>query len=144
MRTTHTLGLGALITAAALVAPAGASATPPTTVSGKFAGPVVYTNCDQAPPSPAIASGDWTATLNGPTAKATFDLWVDGTPHVAYKYPGMKVAPNSTTSHFVLYGKTLAGLLTVTVNGDVMEYAIAPYSYNGLTCDRVTFPGTVD
>jgi hypothetical protein len=30
------------------------------------------------------------------------------------------------------------------VHDGLMAYTIAPYSYNGLVCDSVTFPGVVD
>ena len=80
-------------------------------------------------------------TLHWNSAKATFDILVGGVPHVAYTFPGMKQATVDGTV-FVIYGRTGAGLLTVTLfpSGD-MTYVIAPYSYEGLSCRSVTYPG---
>ena len=145
MRTSRVLGLAALLSTASLVLPATANADPATTVTGRFAGKIAYTHCTEGtPPTPGIASGTWSVTLHGPTAKATFDILVDGAPHLAYTFPGMKEAPGSGPTHFVVYGKTQAGLLTVSVDDRSMAYRIEPYSYGGLTCASVTYPGTVD
>jgi hypothetical protein len=142
--TTRTLGLAAVLSAAGLVAAAGASANPPTTVTGHFTDSVQYDHCTVGtPPSPADLTGDWSVTLHGPSAKGNFRILVNDVVHVDYKFGGMKEGPNSTPSNFVVYGKTLAGLLTVRVNGTDMTYTIAPYSFDGLTCDSVTFPGFV-
>jgi len=145
MRTVHATGFAAVLAATALVAPGAASAASPTTVTGDFAGRIAYDHCTAGTPAhPGVAGGDWSVTMNGSTAKATFNILIDGAAHVAYTFPGMKQAPNSTPTTFVFSGRTGAGLLTVTVDSSGMAYRIAPYSYGGLVCDSVTFPGTVD
>ena len=148
MRTSRAVGLTALLASTLLGSTAllagGASADPATVVSGNFKGPITYSHCTQGtPPSPGIAGGTWSVTLHGSSAKGAFDILIDKEPHLSYTFPGMKQAPGSTASHFVVYGRTLAGLLTVSVNDSSMAYTIAPYSYDGLTCESVTFPGTV-
>ena len=141
MRTTRALGLAAVLAATALVAPNGASAASPVTVSGEFAGQITYVGC--TPPA-ATTSGDWSITLHGTSAKGFFDILVNEEPHLTYTFPGMKLAPGSTASSFVASGRTAAGLLTVTVTPSVKEYKIAPYHYGDLTCDSVTYPLTLD
>lgn len=145
MRTTHALGAAVLLTAA-LLAPTGASAAPPVTVTGTFDDTVTvdYDLCTTDTPTDH-ASGTWSVTLNSTsTAKGSFTMDLNGQPHVAYTYPGMKQAPGNTESSWSVYGKTMAGLLTVTVTGGDMEYRISPYNYNGLSCRSATFHGLVD
>jgi hypothetical protein len=145
MRTLHAAGFAAVLAATALVAPGGASAATPTTVSGEFSPDIAYEQpCTGDIPS-GVADGTWSVTLNSrSTAKGTFVITVGGEPHVAYTFPGMKQAPNSTVDDFMVYGKTMAGLLTVRVADDLMSYRIEPYSYDGLSCKSVTYFGTVD
>ncbi|HEX2895315.1 MAG TPA: hypothetical protein VHO29_15050 [Marmoricola sp.] len=147
MRTTPVLGAAAVIATTALLAPAGASAAQPVTVSGTFdeTRPVAYDTCVADPTTTNYPSGTWSVTLNSTaTAKGTFAMELNGEPHVAYTYPGMKQAPGNTSTSWLVYGKTMAGLLTVTVNGDAMEYRISPYNYGGLSCQSATFYGLVD
>lgn len=145
MRTTRALGLGAVLAATALIAPGGATAASPTTYTGSFDGPVDYVNCTTTEPE-HYATGTWSVTMHGTSAKASFTIYFDDdpTPHVAYTFPGMKQAPTNTASDWLVSGKTLAGMLRVAVHDDVMTYTIEPYNYDGLSCASATFPGTVD
>ena len=136
------LGSTLLLFLGFVAAPLSASAAPATSYDGVFAGSIAYDKC--APnPGHDVTSGTWSVTLHGASAKATFDIYVNGAPHVAYTYPGMKTAAVSGTV-FTAYGATQAGPLTITLfdDGD-FTYVIAPYSYDGLTCQRVTYSGTV-
>jgi hypothetical protein len=115
------------------------------TVSGSFSDPIVYEQpCTGTIPA-GDAGGTWSITLNSTsTAKGTFAITIGTEPHVAYTFPGMKQAPGSTSEDFVAYGKTAAGLLTVTVADGLMFYKIAPYHYGDLSCSSVTYKGTVE
>jgi len=67
---------------------------------------------------------------------------VDKVPHVSYVFPMMKQIPIGPSQVFSVYGVTQAWLLTVTLRNDgLMTYVIAPYNYNGVSCDSVTYPG---
>lgn len=144
MRTIRMLSSAVLVGAMAVVTPGGAaSAAPPTTYTGVFGGVIDYTGCTTGTPLVgAEASGPWSMTLHGTSAKGSFEILVNGEPHVAYVYPGMKQAPIGTDYTFSVHGLTQAGLLTVSlkVNGN-MTYTIAPYNNGGLSCASVTFPG---
>jgi hypothetical protein len=133
--------VGALAAVLALTAaPGAASAAAATTYQGTFSGAIVYTGC-LTTPQQAVASGTWAVTLHGNSAKGEFDILVNGAPHVAYTFPGMKQAQVPDTT-FVVYGKTQAGLLTVTLYpNSQMTYVIAPYSLDGLSCTSVTYSG---
>jgi hypothetical protein len=144
MRTSRALGLTAVLASTALIAPGAASAARPTTYSGEFDGHIAYVGCTTDHPVPGDATGTWSVTLHGTAARGVFDITIDGTPDVAYTYPNLKQAPAGADTDLSVYGPTQAGLLTVTVRGDRMEYTIAPYGYNGVSCASVTFPGTVD
>jgi hypothetical protein len=143
MRTLHAAGFAALLAATALVAPGGATAASPTTYSGQFDGPVVYEQCTTTPPT-NYATGDWSVTMHGTSAKGTFTIMFGEETHVAYTFPGMKQAPGNTASDWLVSGRTMAGLLTVAVHGTDMTYTIEPYNYDGLSCASATFPGTAD
>ena len=131
--------LVALLTLAVGPGAASAAGNGTSTYRGTFGGSIVYVGCKTT--GHQTTSGTWAVTLNGNSAKATFDISVNGVPHVAYTFPGMKVATVEGTV-FAIYGRTGAGLLTVTLfpSGD-MTYKIAPYSYEGLNCTSVTYPG---
>jgi len=125
----------------ALVAPAGASAAPSTTYTGTFGGQITYQGCTSKVEK-AKTSGEWTMTLHGTSAKGTFNILVNGEPHVAYVFPMMKQIP-IPNQVFSVYGVTQAGLLTVTLANDGgMTYVIAPYSLEGVSCTSVTYHGT--
>jgi len=145
MRTVHATGFAAVLAATALVAPGAASAASPVGYSGQFDEfhAVQYVGCTTASPTADYASGEWSIKLQGTSAKATFAMELNGEPHVAYTYAGMKQAPGGVEGNWVAYGKTGAGLLTLTVTGLTMEYKIAPYNYNGLSCQYAIFPATV-
>jgi hypothetical protein len=144
MRTLHAAGFAAVLAATALVAPGAATAAPPTTYSGSFAGSIQYVGCTEGtPPSPGIAGGTWSVDLQRSSAKGTFAITLDGVKHVSYVYPGMTQAPVTGSTTFSVYGETQAGTLTVTLKRDRLAYTIAPYNYGGLSCVSVTFPGTL-
>jgi hypothetical protein len=79
-----------------------------------------------------------------PSAKVTFDILVNGAPHVSYVFPGMEVATPKHGDVLSVSGLTGAGPLTVTVtkNGR-MAYTIAPYEFGDLSCTSVTYPGYI-
>jgi|GEM_PF-2013725 len=149
MRTIRMLSSAVLVGAMAVVTPGGAAtAAPDTTYAGVFGGGIVYKGCTTTP-APATTSGSWSIMLKRtsthgtvPSAKGTFDILVNGQPHVSYVYPNMELAAGGPNTTLEVSGMTGAGLLTVTVkdNGK-MTYTIAPYNYGGLTCDSVTYPG---
>jgi len=151
MRTIRMLSSAVLVGAMAVVTPGGAaSAATETTYAGVYGGGILYKGCTQ-PPDAATTSGSWSIMLkrtstNGtvPSAKGTFDILVNGLPHVSYVYPNMELATGGPNTTLEVSGMTGAGLLTVTLkdNGK-MTYTIAPYSYNGLKCESVTYPGHV-
>jgi hypothetical protein len=143
MSTIRALSGGALLATISLMAAGAATGASPTTYSGDFDGDVVYENCTTTPPD-NYATGDWSVKMHGTSATGSFTIEFGTETHVAYSFPGMKQAPGNTASSWVVYGRTMAGLLTVSVTGDQMQYRIAPYNYDGLSCDSATFPGTVD
>lgn len=135
---------GGILAAALAIATSAvpASAAAPTTYGGEFGGRIVYTGCTTKAPK-ATTSGTWSVTLQGSAAKATFDIYVNGEPHVAYTFPGMKQLPVEAPTVFSVYGTTSAGPLTVTLTRTQLAYTIAPYNYNGLSCESVTYPGSL-
>ena len=145
MKTKRMIGCGAAIAALGvlgLATPVGAAAT----YSGVFRGDIVKSDCSSPPPW-QTTSGTWSVTLHGNTATATFDIYVDGQPHVAYKFPGMKQLPTSGHQLFSVSGVTGAGPLTVTaMDNGRFSYTIAPYDlqYDPTTeyaCASITYPG---
>jgi hypothetical protein len=142
MHSLRSLSGGVLAGTLALAVATPASAAPPRTYDGTFNGDIVYSGCTTTPP-PATTSGTWAVTLHGKSAEATFDIYVNGEPHVAYTFPGMKQLPVQDPTVFSVTGATQAGPLTVTLSGSELAYTISPYSYDGLTCQSVTYPGTL-
>jgi hypothetical protein len=140
MRTKKMMACGAVTAALAFGTGAGASAGTPWTYDGTFGGDIAYNGCTTAVPS-ATTTGTWAVILHGTSAKATFDIDVNGQPHVAYTFAGMKQLPVEEPTVFSIRGKTQAGTLTVTLTGASLTYTIAPYDYDGLTCSSVTYPG---
>ena len=98
----------------------------------------------EAEQKPDYATGDWSVTMHGTSAKGGFTIMFGTETHVAYTFPGMKQAPGNTASNWLVSGRTMAGMLTVAVHGRDMTYTIEPYHYDGLSCDRAIFPGYVD
>ena len=141
MRRTSSISAGAAVAALALTALSiPAAAAPQATYDGEFGGSIVYQGCTT--PAPVnTTSGTWSVTLHGTSAKAVFDIYVNGEPHVAYTFPGMKQAPVEPPTVFSVHGTTAAGPLVVTLKHTRLSYTIAPYSYDGLTCASVTYPG---
>ena len=138
---------GATATASiALLAIGTPVASAATTYSGVFRGDIVKTDCSNPPPW-VTTSGTWAVTLHGKTATSVFDIYVDGQPHFAYTFPGMKQLPTGAHQLFSVTGMTGAGPLTVTVTDKgKFTYTIAPYNlqYDADTlysCASVTFPG---
>ncbi|NMM22310.1 MAG: hypothetical protein HHJ11_02210 [Phycicoccus sp.] len=149
MRTIRMLSCALLVGAMAVVTPGGAaSAAPAMTYTGVFgdadgnALAIAYVGCTTTPPE-AVTKGDWSMTVHGTSAKASFKIFVDGVLHVAYTFPAMKQAPVGDDDYtFSVHGVTQAGLLTVSLKKDGdMTYTIAPYGYGGLSCTSVTYPG---
>ena len=132
------VGAAAVMTAAA---PATAAPIDTRTYQGEFAGTVDYQGCTTQAPADVTTSGSWAVTLHGTSAMATFNILVNDAPHVAYVFPSMKQAPVGPGTTFSVYGATQAGLLTATLTGDDFAYRIAPYDYDGLSCESVTYPG---
>lgn len=130
------LGLGLVST--------GAHAAP-TTYSGVFSGPVVYSTCT-VPPAPGthVAGGTWRVNLHDQKATARFVITVDGAPHVAFTAQLDRVA--SSTATFEAEILTAAGPLVVTLRGSDFSYVIAPYDYSafgGAVCASVEYDGTL-
>jgi hypothetical protein len=147
-RFVHVLA-GATATASlALLAIGTPAASAATTYNGIFRGDIAKTDCSNPPPW-QTTSGTWSVTLHGSTATATFDIYVDGAPHFAYKFPGMKQLSAGAHELFSVTGLTGAGPLTVTATDKgKFSYTIAPYNlqYDENTlysCASVTYPGRV-
>jgi hypothetical protein len=88
------------------------------------------------------ADGTWNVAINSKgLATSTFNIFVDGTHHVAYGVPATPVTV--TGSGWSFQFDTLAGTLVVSWNGATFRYDF-PYGYslNGLTCSRVTYSGS--
>ncbi|HEX9042210.1 MAG TPA: hypothetical protein VF838_14485 [Trebonia sp.] len=124
----------------AFAAPVGAATT--TTYHGTFTS-VTYTNCAGGTPPVAAASGVWSISAHG-TSDATLavNIFVAGSHHVSFGGPvAQTTIPGATVAVEV---PTLAGPLVVSVTGQALSYKIAPYDFNGLTCDSVLYSGVLD
>jgi hypothetical protein len=115
-----------------------AAAGPVTSYHGVFTG-VSYGS--GAPVTPA--SGSWNVAWRDGKVTATFNIFVDGTHHVAYGVPPKVITTSTTATSFSFLTGASANPLTVTITGDVMTYVIAPYDYQGTHYDVVTYSGTV-
>lgn len=149
MRTLRLTIGGLLVASAALLgfaSTAGAASTADRTYAGVFGGHVSYQGCTTSHPN-VTASGDWSVTLHGGTAKADFTIYTSAdpsTPHVQYVFPSMKQTLGGGDQVFSAYGLTQAGVLTITLKqSGSFTYVIAPYSIDGVSCDVVTYYGTV-
>ena len=136
------LGLVAVLLAAAVVLAATASAATTTTYHGVFSGPVVYKGCTNTPP-PAIASGTWSVALHGATdATIAVNIFVNGAHHVSFGGTVPQVAPEKKQA-FAVTIPTQAGPLMISLVGEKLVYRIAPYDLVGITCQSVTYNGTL-
>lgn len=141
MRKTTMAAAGLLAALPLTITGATATAAPPTTYDGVFDGPVVFDNCVPAQPA-ATASGSWSVTLHGRSAKADFDLWSNGEPHAVYTFPGMKQLDPPAGTTFVLEGRMNVGTLTVTLtDAGAFTYHVEPFLGYDVTCDSLTYPG---
>lgn len=141
MRTIRMMTGAALVGSMAWVTQGGVAAgAEQTAYAGEFAGHIAYVGCTSKP-KPATTTGTWSITLHGTSAKGTFDILVNGEPHVSYVYLSLKQLPVGPETTFSVSGVTQAGPLTVNLLGGQMTYTIAPYNYNNLSCTSVTYPG---
>jgi hypothetical protein len=134
----------ALAAFVAAVATAAAASSGPvtTTYHGTFSGPVVYSGCTSEPPA-AIASGTWTVALHGQTdATVTVNIFTNGKHHVSFGGTFPQIAPSGGQT-FAVAIPTLAGPLVVSLTGATFTYRIAPYDAFGITCDSVTYSGSL-
>lgn len=135
------MATAAAVTALAFSGIGGAaSATPNQTFHGIFSH-VVYTP-ETGAPTTASAAGTWNVAIHhGTVGTATFNLFVDGVHHLAYGLPGQVVTttPDGWTFSF----PTLAGTLTVTLDGSTLSYDIPDYSYDGVSYADVTYLGSL-
>ena len=133
------LTLAAVVPSASTATASNGSAT----YSGVFAGAIKYVGCSTPQPGHNLAGGTWTVTTHGQSAKGSFDITVNGVPHVSYVASNMTVVHSTAPVYFVVFVQTLAGPETVTLYTDGhMTYVIAPYDYSGVSCQSVTYPGT--
>lgn len=115
-----------------------ATATPGQTFHGNFY-QVVYTP-EVGAPTTASAAGTWNVSIRGgEVGTSTFNMFVDGVHHLAYGVPGQAVS--MTSGGWTFSFPTLAGTLTVTLDGDTLSYDIPDYSYNGSSYADVTYNG---
>lgn len=140
--------VGTIVAGAALIAGVSASAyaDSATTYSGKFAGAIAYENC-WPDAGTHVASGTWSVTVkpNG-NAVGTFDIYVDGQPHVTYT---KQMQADTLGAHevFAETYKTQAGPIRVSLEGGKFAYRIAPYDFytpdwqSTLQCSSVTYWG---
>jgi hypothetical protein len=148
MRIFRVLSGAALVVAMTLtafvpVASAASKSNGSQTYSGQFTGTILYTDCATTPPSGDQAGGTWLVTTHGNSATGSFTITVNGEPHVSYVANGMRNVYTTAPVYFVVAVQTMAGPETVTLYKDGhMTYVIAPYDYQGVSCQSVTFPGT--
>ncbi|HET6818647.1 MAG TPA: hypothetical protein VFH66_15575 [Mycobacteriales bacterium] len=122
------------------VSAAPAAATPDQTFHGTFT-QVVYTP-ETGPATTSPASGTWNVAIHhGTLATATFNIFVDGVHHLAYGVP--RQAVDTSTSGWAFSFPTLAGTLTVSLDGSTLSYDIPDYSYYGSSYADVTYFGTL-
>ena len=136
-----------LVTAAALplalLAPTSVGADTPsaTTFHGVFTGRD-FVNCGADTPSAGVVSGTWNIIKRGETdATVSINIFVNGLHHVSFGGPIQQTdVPGSIVA---VAATTQAGRLTISLTGDALTYTIPDYSLFGLSCDRVTFMGSL-
>jgi urease alpha subunit len=129
----------ALVTAA--MAPAGAQVPSATTYHGVFTG-VSYDSCAGGDPAVPVVTGNWNISrLGSSAATVTVNIVINGKHHVSFGAPLAQITAGSSTVTVQL--PTLAGPLTIDLTGDTLTYRIAPYNYDGLSCDAVTYTGVL-
>ena len=137
------LGLMAALLASTVAMAAAASAATTMTYNGVFSGPVVYKGCTTGTPSTAIASGTWSVALHGTTdATVAINIFVNGQHHVSFGGTVPQVAPKKGQT-FALAFQTEAGPLAISLAGETFVYRIAPYDLFGISCQSVTYSGTL-
>ena len=126
----------------ALLAPTSAAADTPstTTYHGVFTSRE-FTNCNDAP-QVGVVSGTWNIIKRGDTdATVSINIFVNGKHHVSFGGPIHETyVPGSIVA---VADGTLAGRLTISLTGDALTYTIPDYSLFGLSCDRVTYMGSL-
>ena len=135
-----------LVTAAALplalLAPTSAVADTPavTTFHGVFTSRAGDT-CTPTLPTGDV-SGTWNIIKRGDSdATVSINIFVNGKHHVSFGGPIQQTYVEDAT--VAVARTTQAGELTISLTGDALTYTIAPYNLFGLTCDRVTYTGSL-
>jgi hypothetical protein len=126
----------------ALLAPTSAAADTPstTTYHGVFTSRVGDT-CTPTLPDGDV-SGTWNIIKRGDSdATVSINISVDGKHHVSFGGP----IPQTTVDGSTVAVKVLtqAGWLTITLTDEELKYTIPGYKYLGLTCESVTYKGSL-
>lgn len=137
MFTKRCLAIAAAGAIGAFALPSAAGAAPADNYHGTFS-QVVYTPEVGAPTS-LDADGTWNVNIHQDVATATFNIFVAGKHHIAYGGPGLQVT--RTNSGWTFSFGTLAGQLTVTLDGSTLTYDIPNYSLDGTSYADVTYLG---
>jgi hypothetical protein len=126
----------------ALLAPTAAGAATPsaTTYHGVFTSRVGDTCIPQLPVGDV--SGTWNIIKRGETnATVSINIFVDGKHHVSFGGPIKQTLVEGST---VAVGRsTQAGPLTISLTDKVLTYTISPYSLFGMSCESVTYTGSL-
>lgn len=133
----RTLTFVAAVAMALVIAAPALAAAPAVTYHGVFSDSITYEGCQ----AEGIASGTWNAIASDEQAVVTFNILVDGKHHVAFAWKAPLVTADG--ERFAVEFETLAGHLRVSLAGDELTYRIAPYSLGDLSCDAVTYHGTL-
>jgi len=126
----------------ALLAPTSAGADTPsaTTYHGVFTSRVGDTCTPQLPES--AVSGTWNIIKRGDTnATVSINIFVDGKHHVSFGGPVQQTPVEGATVAVAV--PTQAGQLTISLTGENLTYTIPDYDLFGLTCESVTYKGSL-
>ena len=126
----------------ALLAPTSAGADTPsaTTYHGVFTSRVGDTCTPQLPES--AVSGTWNIIKRGDTnATVSINIFVDGKHHVSFGGPVQQTPVEGATVAVAV--PTQAGQLTISLTGENLTYTIPGYDLFGLTCESVTYKGSL-
>jgi len=139
MRKLRLFAVAMLTSSVALLgAAAPAAAAPAGTQHGVFTGVTYGSGAELTP-----ASGQWSVTWRDDKVTATFNIFVAGEHHLAYGMPPKLITTEAAGSSFSFLTGASSNPLVVTITDDQLTYRIAPYDYNGVHYDVVTYSGTV-
>ena len=87
-------------------------------------------------------SGTWNIIKRGDTdATVSINIFVNGKHHVSFGGPVQQTPVEDATVAVAV--PTQAGDLTISLTGDALSYTILDYSLPGLSCESVTYTGSL-